>query len=642
MERLHHNGVLVPPRYRGKDLAVRIRGKKIVLTAEQEEMANAWARKIGTPYVEDQVFAKNFHHDFSQKLGIVVKPGEVDFSEIYSVVESERDWKASLSRDEKKKLAAERKTQREANKERYGYTWVDGAKVEVANYVAEPSCIFMGRGKHPLRGRWKEGPREEDIELNLSPDASPPAGEWKAVIWQPDAMWVARWEDKLSGKKKYVWFSDSSIIKQNKDIAKFEKAKQLRRKLRLVQSHILENLESDDLRRRKTATVCYLIDKLKIRVGDEKDPDEADTVGASTLRIEHIRFDKDGAVTFNFLGKDSVPHIFRLNLPDVIVNNLKELAANTESTLFDGVGSRHVSEFLDEVVTGLSAKVFRTYYSSNAVESKLKQASLTVEDPEYLKKYTATMANLEAARVCNHRRTIPKTWSSSLEKKEKRLKTLSDRAKKTQHMIRRRSRDLEKRHVERLIKCEENLRATRKKLKDYQSQFAEKKHHDKSTQSLKTRIIREREKEKRQKIRISDLKRKYLESVTKLKQRLESRKQRDRTASESLKLKIQTQKETRDYNLTTSLKSYIDPRIYYEWGKKVDYDWKRYYPKTLQKKFSWVEPRSSQSAGPETLNTFDNQIVSGKLNAGPHLVQTEASSAHIKSQGQQKRHKRTD
>jgi hypothetical protein len=38
------------------------------------------------------------------------------------------------------------------------------------------------------------------------------------------------------------------------------------------------------------------------------------------------------------------------------------------------------------------------------------------------------------------------------------------------------------------------------------------------------------------------------------------------------------------------MKSYVDPRIYYNWSKKVDYDWRKYYSKTLQSKFSWVEP----------------------------------------------------
>jgi len=56
-----------------------------------------------------------------------------------------------------------------------------------------------------------------------------------------------------------------------------------------------------------------------------------------------------------------------------------------------------------------------------------------------------------------------------------------------------------------------------------------------------------------------------------------------------LEVKIKIIKETKNYNLGTSLKSYIDPRLYYDWGKRVEYDWKLYYPKTLQHKFSWVE-----------------------------------------------------
>jgi len=48
-------------------------------------------------------------------------------------------------------------------------------------------------------------------------------------------------------------------------------------------------------------------------------------------------------------------------------------------------------------------------------------------------------------------------------------------------------------------------------------------------------------------------------------------------------------KKTKRLNLGTSLKSYIDPRIYYNWGKEVDYNWRDFYSKTLQKKFSWLE-----------------------------------------------------
>jgi len=589
METLHHNGVLVPPQYKGRGLTVKVNGNTVNLTAEQEEMAMAWAKKAETPYVDDKVFAKNFHKDFSKKLGTEVKPEDVDYNKIISLVKEEREYKKNLPREEKKRLAAERKATREENKEKYGYAWVDGERMELANYVAEPSSIFMGRGKHPLRGSWKEGPSKKDIILNLSDEAPRPEGEWKDIVWEPEAIWIARWQDKLSGKMKYVWFSDSCSFKQQKEIEKFNKAKEFQQNLPRVKRHIMRNLESEDLKRRKIATVCYLIDKLKIRVGDEKDPDEADTVGASTLRNEHIEINGDGTVSFNFLGKDSVPHIFTTKLPDKVIENLKEFSSNSESALFNGVGSSNVSEFLDEVMSGLSAKVFRTLYASDAVQTKLDKTPVDSEDPEYMKKYVAKMANLEAAKVCNHKRTIPKRWKASLEKKKERVNVLKERARKAQAKIRTKVKEQDKRYQKRLKKQEENLAADLEKLEEIKQQLEERKAQGKSVEALTKRVKSKRQVIARTRQRIKELKAKHKEQMDKQKQRLEKRKQRDKAALEKQKLNVTTQEETRDYNLSTSLKSYIDPRIYYEWGKKVHYDWKKYYQKALHKKFSWVD-----------------------------------------------------
>ncbi len=593
MKQLHHNGVLIPPRYEGVGLTIVVRGEEIKMTPEQEEMVMAWAKKVGTPYVEDPVFASNFHKDFSAKLGIEVEPDEVDFSDVLRVVEEERAYKAGLTREEKKLLAAERKANREANKEKYGYARVDGVLMEVGNYTVEPSSIFMGRGSHPMRGCWKEGSREEDVELNLSPDAPRPPGSWKAIVWEPDNMWIARWRDKLSDKMKYVWLSDSSILKQRKDIEKFEKAKELQHGLTNIQQHIMDNLDAKDMRRRKTATVCYLIDRLKFRVGDEKDEDEADTVGASTLRPEHISFNGDGSVTFDFLGKDSVRHVIRTELPDRVIMNLKEFSAQTASTLFDEVDSKRVSDFLDEVHTGLSAKVFRTYYSSEAVETKLKETPVDAGDAEYVKKHAAVIANLEAAKVCNHKRTIPKTWESSLAKKKERLKALRIRARDNLKKLNLKAEKQEQTHNERLAKQQEKLKEEKAKLQSYRRQLDKKKKEGKSVKGLERRISSKRKVIARINKRIRDMKAKQRERMKKHLKSLENRKNRDNASIEKLKLQIEAQQETRDYNLGTSLKSYIDPRIYYDWGRQVDYDWKKYYPKTLQKKFSWVEnPRT--------------------------------------------------
>lgn len=56
-----------------------------------------------------------------------------------------------------------------------------------------------------------------------------------------------------------------------------------------------------------------------------------------------------------------------------------------------------------------------------------------------------------------------------------------------------------------------------------------------------------------------------------------------------LRLQIKLKETTKEYNLNTSLKSYIDPRIYYRWSKKIEYDWRLIYSKSLQRKYRWIE-----------------------------------------------------
>ena len=232
--------------------------------------------------------------------------------------------------------------------------------------------------------------------------------------------------------------------------------------------------------------------------------------------------------------------------------------------------------------------LFRSIFKL-AVETSLEKSPVKLEDPEYVKKHTATIANLDAAKVCNHRRTIRKTWKSSLERKKDRLKALKNRAKDAEDELRRKIDYWKEKYSERLREQEKKLKAIQAKLSAHRRQLAEKKQQGKSTRVLKRRISFDRKAVTRQKQRIKLLKPKHEERMKKLGQRLESRIQRDKAAITKLKLRIEAQKETRDYNLGTSLKSYIDPRIYYKWGKQVDYDWKQYYSKALQRKFSWVE-----------------------------------------------------
>ncbi|HET6730089.1 MAG TPA: hypothetical protein VFH04_00660, partial [Nitrososphaeraceae archaeon] len=63
---------------------------------------------------------------------------------------------------------------------------------------------------------------------------------------------------------------------------------------------------------------------------------------------------------------------------------------------------------------------------------------------------------------------------------------------------------------------------------------------------------------------------------------------------EKIETTLRLQKETRDYNLGTSLRNYIDPRVLRSWMVHVDLDWKRIFTATLQRKFRWVEAYSNE------------------------------------------------
>ena len=72
---------------------------------------------------------------------------------------------------------------------------------------------------------------------------------------------------------------------------------------------------------------------------------------------------------------------------------------------------------------------------------------------------------------------------------------------------------------------------------------------------------------------------------------------RARNSAGKIKAQIKIASQKRTLNLGTSLKSYIDPRVYHHWGQQVEYDvLERYYPKALRRKFAWVREASSEDA----------------------------------------------
>lgn len=544
---LIHNGVYFPPEYKLKSINIKINGETFLLNREQEEIIYSWAQKKDTHYIQDPIFQKNFLADLKKLLPEKISSNltsidQIDFKEFFIYVDKEKKEKErekerlkSLTKEERKRILNDKKIDKERLKNIYGKAIVDGVEVDVANWLVEPPGLFMGRGQHPLRGRWKPRITSQDVILNLGEDAPVPEGSWQNIVHDHSSTWLASWVESLTGKRKYVWLHDSSIIRQNYDKAKYDKAKNLEKYIIKIQNEIIKRMTSKDANQKKIATVCYLIFKLAMRVGDEKDPDEADTVGASTLRVEHIKFikDKNGKqkIEFNFLGKDSVPWQKTLEIDSkevkILFDNLRIFMNNKSLSepIFDNITSMKVNSFLRNIdpknVPGLTAKVFRTYIATKVVKSVLKNPpiELNPNSSEMKKIYIAKFANLQAAITCNHKKGIdPKNPASKIAQ-ERYKQTITNKTK--------------------------------------------------VIDSIKNDIISKKWKSEKQKI--------------KMEERLEK-------IETQLKLYI----ETKEYSLGTSLRNYIDPRVFKSWMNYMNLDWNKMYTSTLQRKFLWVENISNK------------------------------------------------
>ena len=103
-----------------------------------------------------------------------------------------------------------------------------------------------------------------------------------------------------------------------------------------------------DIKVKQHAVATYLINKLALRVGNEKGDDEADTVGVCSLRVEHINLEDDNVIKFDFLGKDSVRYKKNVEVDSDVYSNLIKFVNNKSKKdyLFDYITTLSLNEYL--------------------------------------------------------------------------------------------------------------------------------------------------------------------------------------------------------------------------------------------------------------------------------------------------------
>lgn len=551
---LKHNGPIFPELYEPQGYFIYVNSKPYELEPLAEEMAYAWAQKHATDYVKDKTFQKNFWSDFKKHIPKDLQgtnfPDDWDFHEIIHDIEKKKELKKQKTKEDRKR----EKEEREARKAIYGWAELDGDKTPLGNYMVEPPGLFMGRGKHPLRGHWKPRIFPEDVVINHSLDLDPPAApeghEWLRIEENKNSLFTAGWYCKLTEKFKPILFSATSTVKHKSDEKKFGKAIELANNFEKVNAFIEKKLRSRDRLTRQIATVCELISKMSIRVGDEKSEDEADTVGATTLRVEHITIDGT-AVVFDFLGKDSVRYFNKVeNLHIDAVRNIEEFISGKDKKdeIFEAISSRDVNEFLGLAIEGITAKNFRTAHGSTLLAEKLREQNIDKDLAPGKKLEYFTEANIDVAIRLNHQTAVSEAYEKSLANMKERLKEYKKQLK------------------DKKAEAKDGIESA-KVARDNRLALAKKRYSGDQRRATERRARETYEKKR--------------ETLAKRVSRLEER-------IENLKSKIAIKEKTKGVALGTSKLNYSDPRIPISWAKDNDVDLKRIYTPTVQARFDWA------------------------------------------------------
>ncbi|XP_072426111.1 DNA topoisomerase I, mitochondrial-like isoform X3 [Chiloscyllium punctatum] len=536
---LEHSGPLFAPEYEplpdGIDFYYD--GSPMKLSLAAEEVATFYAKMLDHEYTTKDVFRQNFFHDWKKEMNeqekkIITDLDKCDFTQMHQYFTEKAEAKKALPKEEKQKL----KVEQDEIAEIYGYCVMDGHREKIANFKIEPPGLFRGRGDHPKMGKLKKRIMPEDVIINCSRDSNipePPKNHhWKEIRFDNKVTWLASWTENVQGLLKYIMLNPSSKLKGEKDWQKYEIARRLKDKIDAIRSQYHRDWKSREMKTRQRAVALYFIDKLALRAGNEKEEGEtADTVGCCSLRVEHIKLNENDngqqcVVEFDFLGKDSIRYYNKVPVEKQVFKNLKLFMENKDPTddLFDRLNTSDLNKHLQELMEGLTAKVFRTYNASITLQEQL--AELTDPEESIAEKILSyNRANRAVAILCNHQRTPPKTYEKSMKNIQAKIE-----AKKEQLAVAK--KDLKNAKVDHKVKKDEKSK-----------QMVEKK--------------------------------------KKLLQRMEEQLMK-------LEVQATDREENKQIALGTSKLNYLDPRITVAWCKKWHVPIEKIYNKTQREKFAWA------------------------------------------------------
>ncbi|TKA41871.1 hypothetical protein B0A49_12814, partial [Cryomyces minteri] len=270
--------------------------------------------------------------------------------------------------------------------------------------------------------------------------------------------------------------------------------------------------------------------------------------------------------------------------------------------IFDRLTTSALNKHLGSYMTGLTAKVFRTYNASWTMSNLLREMKSTGSIPEKVKDYND--ANRKVAILCNHKRTVAAGHAGQIEKMQDKINGLRYQQWRIKQMMldidpklkKKRGADYFqlptdldedwiKEHQAALVE-EQRVKIRKKFEKDNEKRVAEGEKEMKAKEldeRMEAADELERKFKKENKTRKIEAEGKG-PTVEKMEANLDKLIQR----IETMKLQTEDKENNKEVALGTSKINYIDPRLTVVFSKKFNVPIERFFSKTLREKFDWA------------------------------------------------------
>jgi len=613
---MEHAGVSFTEPYKPHGVKMLYDGDPVDLNPVEEESATFFASMdpegmhLGNVKTAP-IFTKNFFADFRTVLGkkhIIKTFDKCDFEPIRRHLDQQKLIKKAITDVQKK----ENKDERNRAMFKFGYALVDGHIEKVGNYNMEPPSAFRGRGEHPKMGKLKTRVFPEQVSLNVSecsriPACGVPGHAWGELRHDSQVQWLCQWKENINNSVKYMQLAAQSSFKGKSDMLKYNKAALLCDNIDNIRLDYKNKLKAKSTEARQLATAMWVIDRLALRVGGEKDTDEvADTVGCCTLRVEHLHFDpnKEGddckEIELEFLGKDSMLFKQTIDFGDImytenngmgeqVFDNFQRFCKKKNMTdeVFDLLTPTLLNAHLKNIMDGLTAKVFRTYNASKTLQDELQkteQGSMWTRLNPAEKVAEYNNANRQVAILCNHQRSVSKAQETQLENTVNKITVLKKQKVKLKKILK-------------LITSGKDNKIPLKKdekkmLEEVSAGIAKAKKMKESAKTNEQKIAATEADEKAKQSRRDITNFKFVQAHLWDKVPTTDQVVKKITAWKNKISKMEMDHKHKDDNkevsLGTSKINYMDPRITVAWCKRNEIPIEKIFSKTLRDKFNWA------------------------------------------------------